>query len=698
MSKPETRLAVDIGGTFTDIVLDVDSMRYTKKVLTTPKAPEVALIEGSKALMSEAGTSFSELGLFVHGTTLATNAILERRGARTALIATTGFRDILEIGTESRFDQYDLSIQLPKPLIGRKLRFEVSERMSATGEVLLPLEVGSVEEAIRRLKAEGVESVAIALMHSYANANHELKVAEMIAAALPQVSVTLSSEVCPEIKEYERTSTAAANAYVQPLIESYLGRMTDRLDGEAFKGALYLVTSSGGLTTAQTAARFPVRLVESGPAGGAIYASNIARLLGENKVLAFDMGGTTAKVTIIKDFEPLKGRLFEVDRTKRFKKGSGLPIRIPVTEMVEIGAGGGSIAGVDALRNVTVGPESASSEPGPACFNLGGKSPTVTDADVVLGYVDPDNFAGGSMKLNKGAAEQAFEEHIGSRTGLDAVGSAYGVYEVVCENMASAARAHAVEMGESLGEFTMIAFGGAAPLHAARVAEKVGIRSVVIPPNAGLGSAVGFLTAPIAYEVIRSHGMALEDFKAESANAVLAELTCNARSIVEPALHGGEALEERAAYARYVGQSNEIEVPLSPEPLTAADALGIRRQFEEFYARQFTRNIPGASVEIVNWSVRARGAVSARRADPSKASVTTSIRLNASDRRIYEPRDRAWVVAPVRRREDLVEGQRFNGPALVVEKDTTTLVTASFAFAQTQGGCIRLVTKKKESS
>lgn len=694
MNKIETRLAVDIGGTFTDIVLDVGPTRYTKKVLTTPRAPEVALIEGSKALMSEAGTAFSKLDFFVHGTTLATNAILERRGAKTALIATSGFRDTLEIGTESRFDQYDLAIELPKPLISRSFRYEVVERMSASGEVLLNLDEASVHGVIAQLRAERVESVAIALLHSYANNAHEVAIAQLLKAELPGLSVTLSSEVCPEIKEYERTSTAAANAYVQPLMHSYLSRMTERLKTEGFDGALYLVTSSGGLTTAETAGQFPVRLVESGPAGGAIYASNIAKMLGESKVLAFDMGGTTAKVTIIKDFEPLKGRLFEVDRTKRFKKGSGLPIRIPVTEMVEIGAGGGSIAGVDALRNITVGPESASSEPGPACFDLGGTSPTVTDADVVLGYIDPDNFAGGTMKLNRLAAEEAFVKHVGDLTGLDATSAAFGVYEIVCENMASAARAHAVEMGESLSEFTMIAFGGAAPLHAARVAEKVGIGSVLVPPNAGLGSAVGFLTAPIGYEVIRSHGMTLSSFDVAKANSVLDLLSDSARRIVAPALRGGESTETRSAYARYIGQSNEIEVPLPSGKLSQDSASLIRQEFEVLYARQFTRCIPAAAVEVVNWSVRIQGGSDPMRSDSSRASATGGITLKSTQRHVFEPNARAWRDAPIVRREDMTDGQQVVGPALIVEKDTTTLVTASFDVSQTQSGCLRLTSKK----
>jgi N-methylhydantoinase A len=693
VKKPLTRLAVDIGGTFTDIVLDVGPTRYTRKVLTTPTAPEVALIEGASALMEDAGTRFSNLDLFVHGTTLATNAILERRGAKTALIATAGFRDVLEIATESRFDQYDLAIELPKPLIGRSLRFTVAERMSAEGTALLPLDLASVDAVIDQLAAQQVESVAIALLHAYANADHERAVAERIAQRLPNIAITLSSEVCPEIKEYERTSTAAANAYVQPLMSSYLGRMQQRLQEEGFAGSLYLVTSSGGLTSVETARRFPVRLVESGPAGGAIYASTIARALGETRVLAFDMGGTTAKVTIIKDFEPIKGRWFEVDRTKRFRKGSGLPIRIPVTEMVEIGAGGGSIAALDAMNNITVGPESASSEPGPACFGLGGTRPTVTDANVVLGYLDPDNFAGGSFQLQRDAAETAFQTHIGANADMDAQSAAYGVYEIVSENMASAARAHAVEMGEALGAFTMIAFGGAAPLHAARVAEKLGISRVMIPPNAGLGSAVGFMTAPIAYEVVRSQWMRLSRFNAERANALLADMEQIASDIVQPALGKASAQVERSAFMRYAGQSNELEVPLPSGALSAEHAPLLRQRFEEIYARQFTRGIPGAEVEIINWSTRIQEVRAMVDADTGKPSITTQIKLNHATRTAYEPCERTWREFPVVRRDDLATSGTLPGPALIAEKDTTTLVTAGFNVSRNPLGCIYLQSK-----
>ena len=399
----ELRLAVDIGGTFTDIVLDVGRDRRTRKVLTTPARPEQAVLDGMRLILADAGAHISDVDVFIHGTTLATNAIIERRGAKTALIATEGFRDVLDIGTESRYDQYDLAIDKPKPLVPRSLRFTVPERVDAHGSVRLPLDEAAVRALVPKLRAQNVESIAFAFIHAYANPAHEQRAASILQAEMRDIRVTLSSAVCPEIREYERTSTAVANAYVQPLIDGYLGRMAEALQVQQFRGAIYLVTSGGGVTSIETARRFPVRLLESGPAGGAIFASQIAASLGESKVLSFDMGGTTAKICLIEKYQPETSRVFEVDRAARFLKGSGLPVRIPVIEMVEIGAGGGSIARVDTLKRVTVGPESASSEPGPACYGRGGVHPTVTDADVALGKIDPDAFAGGTMKLDRGS-------------------------------------------------------------------------------------------------------------------------------------------------------------------------------------------------------------------------------------------------------------------------------------------------------
>ena len=468
------RLAVDIGGTFTDLVLSLPDRTVSTKLLTTHDAPDDAVIAGTRTILSEAGIDGSALGLVIHGTTLATNALIERKGARTALITTDGFRDSLEIAYEHRFEQYDLYMERPTPLVERDLRLEVPERLAADGSVLLPLDTNALLALVDVLKTRRIEAVAISFLHSYINPAHEEQARDLLAAALPGLSITLSSEVCREIREYERTSTTVANAYVLPLMGSYLGRMRDGLASIGVSCPLLLMMSSGGICSVETAIRFPVRLVESGPAGGVILARRIAALGGYDRALSFDMGGTTAKITLIDDFTPQQSRHFEVARAYRFAKGSGIPVRIPVIDMVEIGAGGGSIGRVDALRRIVVGPDSAGSDPGPACYARGGAAPTVTDADVVLGRIDPARFAGGKIRLDSERAHQAVLTGIGSMLNMAAGEAARGIVEIVDETMASAARVHAVENGKDTTGRTLIAFGGAAPLHAVRLAQKLG--------------------------------------------------------------------------------------------------------------------------------------------------------------------------------------------------------------------------------
>ncbi|WP_342364253.1 hydantoinase/oxoprolinase family protein [Terrarubrum flagellatum] len=672
----EMRLAVDIGGTFTDIVLDVGSDRRTRKVLTTPARPEQAVLDGMRLILADARAHMSDIDVFVHGTTLATNAIIERRGAKTALIATEGFRDVLDIANESRYDQYDLAIEKPKPLTPRELRFTVPERVDAHGAVRLALDEAAVRALAPELRARGIESVAIAFLHSYANPDHEKRAAAILKEELPDVRVTLSSDVCPEVREYERTSTAVANAYVQPLIDGYLARMADALQVEQFRGAIYLVTSGGGVTSIATARRFPVRLVESGPAGGAIFAAGIAARLGESKVLSFDMGGTTAKICLIEKFQPETSRVFEVDRAARFLKGSGLPVRIPVIEMVEIGAGGGSIARVDALKRVTVGPESASSEPGPACYGRGGTRPAVTDADVALGMIDPDAFAGGTIALQPELSKQALLRDIGAPLGLSAETSAYAVHEMVCENMASAARVHAVERGAVVGQHTLIAFGGAAPLHAARVAEKIGVSRVIVPANAGVGSAVGFLAAPIAYELVRSRHVRLDDFDVGAISDLLDEMVKEARALVEPGASGAPVRERRVAFMRYVGQGHEITVELPNRGLTRDDLATLRASFEKDYANLFERPIPGAAIEALSWSVLA----TTEPRNPARVADVARKPAGKADasRTFFDGRAGKTVEIPLYRREQMAPGATISGPAVIAEDETSTFVSTSF--------------------
>ncbi|MCC0076163.1 MAG: hydantoinase/oxoprolinase family protein [Rhodobacter sp.] len=670
------RLSADVGGTFTDIVLEDGANRWTTKVLTTPATPEEGVLDGIEKIMGISGKTLPEVTSFVHGTTLATNAIIERRGAKTALVATDGFRDVLEIGTESRYDQYELALVRPRPLVDRPLRFTVRERMDARGNVLLPLDEAQLLEIAAELKAQEIQSVGVSFLHSFMNPSHEKRAAEILKAAVPGLYVSISCEVCPEIREYERTSTTVANAYIQPLMDGYLARMEARLKEMGFTGILSLMTSGGGLSSVATSRAFPVRLVESGPAGGAIFASQIAAKLGEKNVIAFDMGGTTAKISLIEDYRSESSRIFEVDRAARFLKGSGLPLRIPVIELVEIGAGGGSIAHVDALNRVTVGPESASSVPGPACYGLGGTNPAVTDADVAIGLIDPEGFAGGSMTLRKDLSLEALVTNVGGKIGLSPEMSAYAVYEMVCENMASAARAHTVERGVVASDHTIIASGGAAPLHVARVAEKIGAPRVIIPANAGVGSAVGFLAAPVSYEIVRSNYMRLDTFDAAGATAMLNDMSAEIMAWVGPAAGDQPVEETRVAFMRYVGQGHEIPVVLPLRDLTADDVAAMRTTYEKTYEELFNRSIPAAAIEIMAWSV----SCSTPPALPATIApaVMTGRAVPGTKVTIFDGKVESPVEVFRYKRTDLGAGDQVAGPAIIFEDETTTYVTGSF--------------------
>ncbi len=668
------RIGIDIGGTFTDLVLDDAGRRSAAKVLTTPEAPERAVLDGLAELLAATGKRAGDVGLIVHGTTLATNAIIERKGAKTALIATEGFRDTLEIADEGRFDQYDVFLVKPAPLVPRPLRFTVPERVDARGRVRLALDEDAVRRVAGPLKAAEVESVAVSFMHAYAAPAHEERTRAILADELPGVPVSLSAEVCPEIREYERVSTTVANAYVQPLMAGYLGRLETALAERGFACPVYLMTSGGGLTTIETARRFPIRLVESGPAGGAILAAHLAREIDRPHVLSFDMGGTTAKICLIDRFQPHAARTFEVDRSARFMKGSGFPVRIPVIEMVEIGAGGGSIARVDDLMRVTVGPDSAGAEPGPVAYGRGGTEPTVTDADLALGRFDPTTFAGGRMQLDVAATERALVQGVGTKLGLDALGSARAVCEIVDENMANASRVHAVESGVDVGGYTMIAFGGAAPVHAVRVADKLTIRRVVVPADAGVGSAIGFLLAPIGYEVLRSHYMRLDPFDAATANDLVTRMSEEAEDVVRKGAGDARLTTTRLAYMRYVGQGHEVAVPLPDRPFTPEDAALLRQNFEAAYAKLFARTIPDGAIEVLTWSVTKATAV-----PPPEPTATTDDAAppNPIGERRLALAD-AVATVPVYRRSDFTPGAAVEGPCLVEEATTTTVVGAGW--------------------
>ncbi|MGJ8584157.1 MAG: hydantoinase/oxoprolinase family protein [Marinosulfonomonas sp.] len=691
MTKQSVRLGVDIGGTFTDVVLEVGLSSFSSKVLTTYSAPENAIVDGMQQVCAKAGIAMSDIDQIIHGTTLATNALIERRGAKTALITTEGFRDVIEMRTESRFEQYDLNLQLPEPLLPRQRRYTVPGRMDASGQVLRPLTRAEVEPVVAKIAAAGYESVAVGLLHSYLNDCHEKLVAEVLADLMPDAMVSLSSEVSPQMREYERFNTVVANAYIKPLMKSYLGRLEGRLRAEGVGCNIFLMHSGGGIISLQNAAEFPVRLVESGPAGGAVFAANIAARYGLDKVLSFDMGGTTAKICLIKNQTPKTSRVFEVARSYRFKKGSGMPISIPVIDMVEIGAGGGSLAHVDAMRQIRVGPESAGSEPGPACYGRGGDKPAVTDADLVLGRLDPDGFAGGTMKLDAASSADALTEVLGKRLDMDATTAAFGLAEVVDENMANAARVHAVENGEDLSDYTMIAFGGAAPLHAGRLCDKLGVDRLLVPQGAGVGSAIGFLRAPFSFEANRSVYMTLAQFDPEKIKTLLAELQEEATGFVRNCDAVSPILSEFKVYMRYSGQGWEIPITLTQDQAMTPDAATFKARFDEDYIRLFGRAVEGMDIEITVWSVNA---TTPPAKVPRVAEETgDSAVIAEGDRKLFDPALGDFVDATVVKRESMAVGATSQGPSVITEDETTIIVPSSRSAVRQPDGCLDLRVK-----
>jgi N-methylhydantoinase A len=650
------------------------------------------VLAGVAAILHAAELAADDIAIVIHGTTLATNAVIERKGARTALLTTQGFRDVLAMGNESRYDQYDLNIALPQPLVPRHLRLPVPERLDNEGNVLVPLDTAAVRALVPKLRAEAVESIAVGFLHAFVNPAHERQVRDILAELLPDVPVSLSSEVSPEMREWERFSTTVANAYVQPRMARYLRLLEDGLHGLGVDAPLFLMLSGGGLTTIDTACRFPIRLVESGPAGGAIFSAYIARQCGIETVLSFDMGGTTAKICLIDDYRPQTARTFEVARVGRFKKGSGLPLRIPVIEMVEIGAGGGSIAHVDAMGRIAVGPESAGADPGPACYGRGGRAPAVTDANLLLGRYDPARFAGGTMTLDEPAARNAMAADVGGPLALGPEMAALGVIEMVDENMANAARVHAIESGKTYEGRTLIAFGGAGPVHACRVAEKVGIGRVLVPSGAGVGSAIGFLRAPVGYEVVRSLYQRFSSFDVAAVNALLASMHDAAMTVVQQGSFGAKLTENRIAYMRYVGQGHEIPVPLPVRTLTQDDVATIRAAYDAEYTRFFDRPVPGSDVEIMSYAVVVASVV----ADTDAAPVLGAADAFAPDAvpaRHQAVRDTltgevaAWAVFD---RSTLAPGARVAGPAIVAEDETSTLVGPGWSATVNGLGYIEL--------
>lgn len=695
-SIDDIRLGADIGGTFTDIALDVRGRIFSTKILTNYIAPEQAILDGIEIVTRDAGIALADIGLIIHGTTLATNALIERRGARTAFVTTEGFRDVIEMRTENRFEQYDLNIQLPPPLISREDRFTVKGRIGAEGQELQPLDEAALETLADEIAEAGFGAVAIGFIHSYANPAHEIRAREILASKLT-IPISISAEVSPQMREFERFNTVCANAYVRPQMADYLARFQTRLKQLGSDCPVFMIHSGGGLISVETASEFPVRLVESGPAGGAIFAADIAERFGLDKVVSYDMGGTTAKICLIEGFAPRTARTFEVARTYRFCKGSGMPISIPVIEMIEIGAGGGSLAWVDAMGRIQTGPESAGSEPGPACYGRGGKRPAITDADLVLGKLDPDNFAGGAIKLDTSASEQAIQREVGEKLSLDAVSTAFGICEVVDENMANAARVHAVENGKNISDNLMIAFGGAAPLHAARLCEKLSIDRCIVPQGAGVGSAIGFLKAPFGYEALASRLIRLSQFDAGQVNALLRDLKASAESFVRAGTNG-KIVSEITAFMRYAGQGWEIPVSLPDRPFGADAVCTLKELFRTNYQRFFGRAIDGLDgleIEIVTWSVKATD----DRLPVTRIALIDGQRdINATvSRPVFDPATGALQTYSIVERDGLSAGDRIIGPAVIVERETSTVVTTPFDAVVQSDGAILLIRKGSQA-
>ena len=674
------KLGIDVGGTFTDFVLldEEKSAFQVGKILTTPQDPSIGVIEGTKRLLDKVGVPFSEVGNTVHGTTLVTNTIIERKGARTGLITTEGWRDTLEIGRDIRYDLYDLFIERPEPLVPRYLRKEVKERLDKDGMVLVELNKDQVRQAANELSQEGVVAVGVCLFHSYRNPAHEQAIKEILDKEYPQFHVTLSSDVAPEIREYERTSTTVANAYVQPLMKKYLASLERQLGDLGLEGHLYIMLSSGGITTVSVSERFPIRLIESGPAGGAIAASFYGAMVGTQDVISFDMGGTTAKMCLITKGEPSHANEFEAARVRRFKKGSGMILKVPVIEMIEIGAGGGSIAHIDTMGLLKVGPESAGADPGPACYGQGGTEPTVTDADLALGYLNENYFLGGEMTLDRGAAEKAITERVAKPLGMDLLQAAEGIFDVVNENMASATRIYAAEKGHDPRSYSLLAFGGAGPVHAYALARLLKINRLICPLAAGTTSALGFLVAPMSLDFVRSYVSRLDNIDWKHLDSLFGEMEQTGREMLAEA---GVAEDEmrfvRSAEMRYVGQGYEISVPIPGGNMDPASLEEIKRGFYSRYEKLYDRYLTDVPIEALTWRLVASGPapkVDLRVSDGQTGQHRDEIK---GEREAYFSEAKGFLKCKVYDRYNLQPGAEFSGPAIVEERESTTIVGPS---------------------
>jgi N-methylhydantoinase A len=669
------RIGVDVGGTFTDFVLleDASGRTFTHKCLTTPRDPSDAMEQGLRALAAQVPGCIGRLEEVIHGTTLVINAIIERKGARTGLITTRGFRDVLELGREIRYAAYDPFAQMPEPLVPRERRLEVDERLRADGSVLVPLDEAQARATVRALAGLGVESVAVCLLNSFENPAHELALKRLLAEEFPQASVSISYEVLPQIREYERTSTTVTNAYVKPLTETYLKRLRERLAAIGFGGRLFIMLSSGGVTSAETAAEFPVRIIESGPTAAVIAGQYYSRLFDCPEMFCFDMGGTTAKSCLIQGGVAGVVPSFEVGRVQRFQKGSGLTIQVPVVDLMEIGAGGGSIARASRLGTLQVGPESAGAEPGPICYGHGGGEPTVTDADLLLGYLDAEYFLGGTMKLDAAAARRGIEERVAKPLGVSFLEALWGIHDLINETMAAAAKTHIAERGGNPQLVTVAAFGGAGPVHAYGLARKLGAPRLMVPPNAGVGSALGFFTAPRAFDLVRSHKVPFATADFGKLDALFRELQAEGERTLRKAGATGPIGFARSVEARFIGQGSETSLPIPERDFAALDAGELRRRFDQAYERLYGRTYPESPVEFVNFCVRA--SLPVKQLELPRLTVKGRTRdAVKGERQAYSGVARDFIAHAVYDRYKLAPGAEIAGPAIFEERESTVIV------------------------
>lgn len=670
-------LSIDIGGTFTDFTLHSADGGETRvhKVLTDAEDPTRALIRGTREILRGAGAGASDLNLVVHSTTLATNAIIERKGAKTALITTRGFRDILEMGREQIYDMHDLHALMPEPLVPRRLRAEVAERVDRDGGVLIPLDLADCVRAVDELAALGVESIAVSFLHSYANPEHEAALKALIRERCPDIPVSLSSDAAPVINEYERTSTTAADGYIKPSVSRYIRGVERELAAEGYAGRLLVMHSAGGVMDADAATERPVRLLESGPAAGALAAAFYSELLGEPDLISLDMGGTTAKTCVIEGGEPSRANMIEVARVHRFKIGSGLPVLIPVLDLIEIGSGGGSVAWLDGLGRLRVGPQSAGASPGPACYGLGGDRPTVTDANLALGYLNPDYFLGGRMALDADAARRALAE-LGERMGMDALAAARGVYDVVAENMAAAARIHIIGRNKDPRNYAIVAFGGAGPAHACAVARILGARRVVVPLGAGVTSALGCLAAPLSFESVRSAPNLLGRTDWRWVENAFSEMeTWGREALANAGVSAADVSAERSADMRLSGQIHEIEVPIPAGRLSQSAVKRIEADFHDIYQSLYSRRNLSLPIEVRNWRLAVSGPKpDLRLAEREMAESASADSALKTTRPAYFPETGGFIPCPVYDRYRLSPGAEISGPAIVEEEEATTVI------------------------